>query len=197
MSNSAGKCGETELSVCSRPPHGARVGRAPCRGATQTRRGFPRNAASSEQVPCPVLVLELSGEEGGQRGTWGVDLGHLTPLGLSVLIRVWESSWLLLAGGALRRGGDADLGLLCWGPRAAQRVVREGLSKATLGDVHAAWSEDCVLHLPDPATGPGPWGCPQIPGTCSLGEPQAPGRPDALERNDIVKELVFSPQFLQ
>ena len=46
------------------------------------------------QGPCPVsgnpCVLER-----GQR-LLGVGVGHLTPLGRSFLIWVWESSWLLL-----------------------------------------------------------------------------------------------------
>lgn len=93
--------GSTPLWVQS-PLFGSPGGCAACRRATQAICAFPGNTASSEQASCPALVLRVSGEEWRHRGTWGVDQGHRTPLGLSFLIWGLE--------GAVRWPGMQTLG---------------------------------------------------------------------------------------
>ena len=64
---------------------------------------------------CPALVLRGSGEE--WRGTWGVDRGHRTPLGLSFLIWGLE--------GAVRWPGMQTLG----GCAGGRGLLSEGSQK--------------------------------------------------------------------
>lgn len=88
---------EAHHSGCSHPSLGAQESVQLAEGHSGCLCISRKHCLLLLQASGPALVLRVSGEEGRHRGTWGVDQGHRTPLGLSFLIWGLE--------GAVRWGG--------------------------------------------------------------------------------------------